>query len=188
MPITGSGWEIHIKRVRQERCPGMAFDRTVSTYKVFHNGTAVPGLSGSIAERQGPGDNTQVGKAAHARIAAKTYDLSTHDGSSNERFKTIGYTQSTAIGAESMPSIRLLDTGARAGVLIHPAAGFVWSIGCLNPSAPLSGATSTIGWLDSRRRVIALIEDMKAFLDGDFPASNNVRIPRARAVIEGEPG
>src|ERR1043165_263654 len=69
MPIQKKGWEILIKRVRQEKRKGQAFARTISTYRVFHDGTPVHGLSGDFVERQGPGDNTRKGKTAHSRIA-----------------------------------------------------------------------------------------------------------------------
>jgi hypothetical protein len=39
----------------------------------------------------------------------------------------------------------------------------------------------------SRKRVIALIEDMKRFLGTDFPGRNGKRIPKAFVVIDGEP-
>jgi len=184
--MPGAGWELQINRLRQDPVPGQTYKRTASTYKVFHDGHATP-LAGWLAERGGPGDNTEVGREQHLRIAVGTYELSTHDADGNDRFKTIGYTPSTKVAAESMPCIRLLETGARAGILIHPAAGYVWSIGCLNPAANLSTPKSTIAWVDSRRRVIALLDDLKSFLGTQFPTQNNRKIPRARVVITGEP-
>ena len=91
MPITGHDWEIHIVRSREETRVGKAFARTVGSYRVFHDGTAVAQLSGTIVERQGPGDNTRTGVSKHRRVAAGTYELHTHDGAGNEKYKTGGY-------------------------------------------------------------------------------------------------
>jgi hypothetical protein len=188
MPITGNGWELLVKRIRQHLRPGQAFARTVSTYQVFHNGQPAVGLSGMMAERQGPGDNGPSGVTNHRRIARGTYPLSTHDGIGNNKYMTIGYSQNTGLGALPRPCVRLLNTGSRSGILIHPASGYLWSIGCLNPGTSLNNAADNIQWGDSRTRVIALLQDMRQFLGNAFPSQNNRPIPRASVVIEGEPG
>jgi hypothetical protein len=187
MPITGRDWEIHIVRLREETRVGKAFARTVGSYQVFHDGTAVAQLSGTIVERQGPGDNTSTGVSKHRRVAAGTYEVHTHDGASNEKYKTIGFSSSARINETPRPALRLEPTGARSGILIHPANGYLASIGCLNPSSDLSGPDDNIQWSDSRSRVIAIIDDLRAFLGRDFPASNNRRIPRCQCIIDGEP-
>ena len=79
------------------------------------------------------------------------------------------------------------DTGVRAGVLIHPAQGYLWSIGTINLSGPLADASADIEYKDSAQRVIALIEAMKGKLGKDYPPSNNRIIPNAWLVIAGEP-
>ena len=187
MPITGSGWELLIERTRQHKRASQSYARTVGTYQVFHNGDPVAGLSGMLAERQGPGDNSQTGVDEHRRIAAGTYELSTHDGSSNDRYKTIGYSQETSLSALPRPCFRFLGTGSRTGILLHPGAGYLYSIGCFNPGTTLNAAGDNLQWGDSRRRVIALLDDMKLFLGNQFPTANNRRIPNARAIVEGEP-
>jgi hypothetical protein len=187
MPITGRDWEIHVVRLRQELRTGKTFARTVSRYQVFHDGTAVSGLSGAIAERQGPGDNTSTGVSKHRRVAAGAYELHTHDGASNNKYMTIGYSTSAQITALPRPALRLSPTGSRTGILIHPANGYLWSIGCLNPASALSGPNDNIQWSESRTRVIAIIDDLKAFLGSGFPTSNNRKIPRCQCVIDGEP-
>ena len=68
--------------------------------------------------------------------------------------------------------MRVADTGVREGVLIHPAQGYLWSIGCLNLTAPLGGAQDNINYVESRRRVIALIDNMSKTL-ADFPSLDN---------------
>ena len=45
MPISGSGWEILIKRSATQKRASDGKVRTVGTYQVFHNGTPVPALS-----------------------------------------------------------------------------------------------------------------------------------------------
>jgi hypothetical protein len=41
--------------------------------------------------------------------------------------------------------------------------------------------------VDSRKRVIAIINDMKTFLGSSFPNSNGKSIPKASLTIDGEP-
>jgi hypothetical protein len=64
---------------------------------------------------------------------------------------------------------------------------FLSSIGCINPCASLPNANEIIEYEGSRERVIAIIEDLKAFLGADFPKKNGKKIPRAFVVIDGEP-
>ena len=192
MPIQKKGWEILIKRVRQEKRKGQAFARTISTYRVFHDGTPVHGLSGDFVERQGPGDNTRKGKTAHSRIAAGRYGLSTHSGKVDRKkgkvkYKTIGFAKSPGIRDLPRPAIRFLATDKREGILMHPGNGYIWSIGCFNPGKELKSAGDNLVFAVSRPMIIALIDDMKAFLGKSFPTTNNVAIPGAFAVVEGEP-
>jgi hypothetical protein len=63
---------------------------------------------------------------------------------------------------------------------------FLSSIGCINPTTLLPTGRLDIAYPDSRRRVIALIEDLKHFLAA-FPAKAGRPIPNAHAVIDGEP-
>jgi hypothetical protein len=44
-----------------------------------------------------------------------------------------------------------------------------------------------IDFVPSRKRVIAIINDLKAFADRDFPTKNGEKIPNAFVVIDGEP-
>lgn len=187
LPISGNGWEILITRKKQHKRANKSYARTVGDYQVFHNGTKVAALSGMLAERQGPGDNTQSGVTNHRRIAAGTYELSTHDGASNNKYKTIGYSTDPGLAALPRPCFRFLGTGARSGILLHPGAGYLYSIGCFNPGTTLDSADDNLKWGDSRTRVIALLDDMKQFLGNQFPTSNNQKIPNAHAVVEGEP-
>ena len=65
MPITGQGWEIQVRREREQTRGTKT--RTVGSYQVFHDGAAasairiegrdVP-LSGTCAESRGPSQNT----------------------------------------------------------------------------------------------------------------------------------
>lgn len=186
MPITGSGWEMHIQRTEvHTRSSGKTRVRTVSTYQVFHDGTAqtATDLHGMCAEIRGPGDNASTG-IGKRRIEAGTYPLATQDGG---KYATWNYTSNGSPSALRRPGIELLNTGARTEILIHPAQGFVWSIGCINPCTRLLSASDGITFSNSRRRTISLIEDMKAYLGPAFPATNGKPIPDAHVIIDGEP-
>jgi hypothetical protein len=185
-------WELRVNRLRQERRKTKGFPRTVSSYRVFHNGVAVAGLTGLVVERQGPGDNTKTGTSQHRRIAAGRYPLETHSGANapgttTPKYRTIGYSESDRTGGYSRPCIGVADTGFREGILIHPAQDYCWSIGCLNPGNNLNGPNDAIDYKQSRLMVTALIDDMKNFLKGEFPTSNNRPITGASLVITGEP-
>jgi hypothetical protein len=179
MPITGTGWEILIERKSVQKRGSRA--RTVGTYQVFHDGAATA-LSGMTAESRGPGDNkvAQNGK----RVEAGRYPLATQDGT---KYDTYGYQMSDNPRLKPKPGIELKNTAKRAEILIHPGIGFLASIGCINLCTNLPDADEPISYPGSRKRVIALIEDMKSFLGAGFPPKNGMPIPNAFAVIEGEP-
>jgi hypothetical protein len=194
-PAVQDGFVIHVSRSHTEQRPGKKH-RTVGRYQVFFNGQKLDGLEGMSFETWGPGDNTTRGVRNGVRLEAKTYPLHTHFGSKtvpdvNGRprtaFVTHGFTSDERTRIPSMPSLRVGETGARSGVLFHPAEGWIWSIGCLHLSTPLNGPSSNINYKDSRSRVIAVIEAMKAKLGADFPTTNNQPIPGAKVVIAGEP-
>jgi hypothetical protein len=181
MPITGQGWEIHIVRQTTQKRASDGRVRTVGTYRVFHDGAATA-LAGQVAESPGPGDNRHQGNSK--RLEPGRYPLLTQDG---EKYVTFGYAPNESTAARPKPGIALGHTGARVGVLIHPGVGgFLSSVGCINLCTRLPGADERISYPGSRRRVIALIEDMKAHVAG-FPAKNGRAIPGAFAVIDGEP-
>jgi hypothetical protein len=180
MPITGTDWEMHIVRKSEQK--RVARRRTVGTYKVFHGGVAVAGLSGAVAETRGPGDNSTP--RSNRRIEEGRYPLSTQAGT---KFVTIGFTPNRNPAKLPRPGLELNNTGRRAKILIHPARGFLWSIGCINPCTSLPNADEDIEFEGSRKRTIALIEDLKAFLGDSFPSRNGKKIPKAFVVIDGEP-
>jgi hypothetical protein len=184
-PSSLDGFVISVLRARTERRQGSTFSRTVGYYHVFFKGQKLPDLEGMTVERPGPGDNTVVGQQARSRLAAGIYPLYTHAGASR-KYATYGYDDSLSPTA-MRPAIRIEDTGVRAGVLIHPAQGYLWSIGTINLSGPLADASADIEYKDSAQRVIALIEAMKGKLGKDYPPSNNRIIPNAWLVIAGEP-
>lgn len=186
MPISGHGWEIHIQRTGMQSHPAQSLKRrTVGTYQVFHDGVAQPGerMSGMFAETVGPGDNTASGKGRR-RIAAGRYQLATQAGS---KYVTLGYANSNLTTVLPRPGIELLGTGVRTEILIHPASGFLWSIGCINLCKVLPNGAEMIHYTGSRARVIAVIDDMRAFVGAAFPGQNGRIIPRAFAVVDGEP-
>jgi hypothetical protein len=180
MPIQGTGWEMHIVR-KSEQARGSR-RRTVGTYKVFHDGQPVSGLSGTVAETRGPGDNSTPDN--NRRVEEGRYPISTQDG---ENYVTIGYTSNLNHTALPRPGIELNQTGQRTEILIHPGRGFLSSVGCINPCTKLPNAEEDIAFVGSRTRVIAIIDDLKAFLGNSFPTRNGRRIGNAFIVIEGEP-
>ena len=155
MPITGDGWELFVERLRLHRRGNLA--RTYGRYVVSIGGHPQPGLSGYMVEAIGPGDNSAADNGR--RIAAGRYELTTHF----RTFVSAGYSTSTDIVADPpMPAIRLLGTGKRTGILIHPVYPpetklYLASVGCLNPTSDVPEDASIDFW-DSRQRVIALLE------------------------------
>ena len=180
MPIQNSGWELLITRLRVDNRNKAR--RTVGKYQVFHDGAPVSGLSGMCAETRGPGDNSKTGN--NRRIEAGRYPLRTQDG---KKYVTIGYKYSTSITQIPRPGLDVGNTNRRVGILIHPGRGFLSSIGCINPAKSLPAAKTDIDFVDSRTRVIAIIDDMKAMLGSSFPSKNGRPIPKAALVIDGEP-
>lgn len=184
MPIEGIGWEFHVVRKVEQRRPSDGKRRTVGTYRVFHDGVAQSraGLSGTVAETRGPGANRPAGN--NRRVEVGRYPLFTQDGA---KYVTHGYKDSESTSARPKPGLELKSTGQRAEILIHPGQGFLASVGCINPCKSLPDAAETIDYVPSRARVIAIIEDLKAFAGSAFPGTNGKRIPKAFVVIDGEP-
>lgn len=184
MPITKTGWELHVIRQTEQKRKSDGKRRTVGTYQVFHNGVKQTGagLSGMIAETKGPGANQPVGNGL--RIEAGRYPLATQDG---EKYVTIGFKDSESTGVSPKPGILVENTNKRVGIVIHPGQGFLASIGCFNPCTSLPNAEEMIDYKPSRKRVIALIENLKTFAGSGFPKTNGKRIPNAFIVVDGEP-
>lgn len=184
MPIEGKGWEFHIVRMSEQRRLSDGKRRTVGTYQIFHDGVKQTGkgLFGTVAETRGPGANKPGGN--NRRIEEGRYPLFTQDGT---KYVTIGFKDSESKSAKPKPGLELKDTGERAEILIHPGIGFLASIGCINPCTSLPKASEMIDFVPSRKRVIAIINDLKVFAEGAFPTKNGKKIPNAFVVIEGEP-
>jgi hypothetical protein len=184
MPISNSGWELHIVRTSEQARSSDGKRRTVGKYQVFHDGVAQtgPDMKGMVAETRGPGANRPRDNGR--RVEAGSYPISTQAGG---RYVTIGYVENASKGSLPKPGLELDSTGQRTEILIHPGSGFLSSVGCINPCTSLPNGAEPIDFGGSRRRTIALIEDLKAFLGSDFPTRNGRRIPRAVVVIDGEP-
>lgn len=178
LEITGLGWEILITRQREDKRGSSR--RTVGTYQVFHDGQPVGQLSGMVCEPPGPGDNSTYGNKKDLRVLAGKYPLYTQAGT---KYKTLDFTDSASSSALPRPGIELMETGDRTEILLHPAQGFLWSEGCINVTENIADASADMNFVESRRRVIALIDDMKHFLGADFPSSNGKKVPRATAII-----
>jgi hypothetical protein len=183
MPISGKGWELHVERLGTQRKGSKK--RTYGKYQVYIDGQSKDGLSGFMCETVGPGDNTRRNNGK--RIEQGVYPLWTQFG----RYRTIGYsTDLHTAGASHMPGLLLLGTGKRDGILIHPGHPptlYISSIGCFNPTNSLD-ADEVMNFWDSRARVIALIESLKAFYSSAFDHEASTRIKGASVVVDGEPG
>jgi hypothetical protein len=169
--------------------------RTYGTYQVFHDDVAVAALSGHVCECIGPGDT--VRNSGH-RIPQGRYEVWTQFG----KYVTIGFrTNPSPPGKQPMPALGLREpgnpngVGERIGILIHPGhprnpdrpvAPYLSSIGCINPTKPL-GPKDRMDFVESRARVIALIDDLRNFAPDAFEDHSNTPIKRATLVIEGEP-
>jgi len=178
-------WELNLKRLGLQQREGERV-RTYGAYQVVIDGTAVPALSGHICECTGPGDNTARGKRKHLRIHEGRYALSTQFG---EHFRSVDFTDEPRY---PMPGFRLLGTEVRTDVLVHPGYPptlYLSSIGCLNPTKPLT-ADGDMDFEDSRARVIALIDSLREHDPAAFAANkigDNTPIANAFIVITGEP-
>ena len=184
MAITGIGWEMHIVRRTEQRRASDGKRRTVGTYQIFHDGIVQTGagLSGMVAETRGPGANQPAGN--NRRIEEGRYPLFTQDGI---KYVTIGFVDSVSTFVKPKPGIELKETGDRSEILIHPGQGFLSSIGCINPCTSLPDASEMIDFIPSRRRVIAIINDLKDFTGTTFPTKNGREIVNAFVIVEGEP-
>jgi hypothetical protein len=192
MPITGQGWELHVQRVREQISTTKT--RTVGSYRVYHNGSpatniAVGGVNvplfGTTAESRGPGQNEHPATNSNpSRIRAGRYPLKTSGGPT---YVTNNYRPDNQIMPQ-MPGVELRRTGSRTDIIIHPGKDeFLSSIGCINLCKSLPDADELIDYIGSRMRVIALIEDMKAF-NLIVPTSGDKAILNAHIIIDGEPG
>ncbi|MCX6316623.1 MAG: hypothetical protein NTW29_04995 [Bacteroidetes bacterium] len=184
MPITGIGWELHVIRKTEQKRSSDGKIRTVGRYQVYHDGVAQTGagLSGTMAETRGPGANKPTGNKK--RIEEGRYPLNTQDG---DNYVTHNYKESESTTATPKPGLLVANTNQRIGILIHPGKNFLASVGCFNPCTSLSNETVLIDYVPSRKRVIAMINDLKNYSGTAFPATNGKRIPNAFLVVEGEP-
>jgi hypothetical protein len=171
------GWTLAVQRIRSEERAGEGFARTVGTYSVLHDGVPRNALSGMTVERQGPGDNGSIGKAQHRCIAAGDYPLRPH---ASQKYRTTGYASD---GSHPRPAIELGDTRDRSAILVHPADRYGSTIGCINLSGPLTDAESDIVLPDSIKRVIAVIEDLRAYCGGRLNLAEDGSIQGAKIVI-----
>jgi len=177
------GYVFCLDRIRSERRPGTAFDRTVSRYQAYFNRAPIPEISGMAVERQGPGDNGPTGVSQHRCLAAGTYPLFTHASGETNKYKTIGYSTPANISVRPWPCLGVESTGSRSGILIHCAAGYLMSIGCINLTSNVANAQTNLLFSDSWSRVTALIDSVKSHLGGQFPGGNNQSLPKTSLVI-----
>ncbi len=179
-----TGWVIAVRRLEQQHAAGRS--RTYGRYDTFRDGQPIAGLSGFVCEALGPGDNKTLNNGK--RIEAGRYPLFTHWH--GVKYASIGYSLDRETpGALKMPAIRIGDTQARTDILIHPGhppTPYLSSVGCFNLTAPLAPDQEMEFW-ESRARVIALLDSLRAFAPEAFTAEDITRIPDAWLLVEGEP-
>jgi hypothetical protein len=184
MPISAEGWELHVERLGLHLGPERP--RTYGRYQVTIDGVPQEGLDGYMVESAGPGDNTMPDNGR--RLAAGRYRLTTH----YRTYVSAGYSTNTSnAGDTPMPAVRLLDTDKRTGILIHPVYPpertlFLAAVGCLNPTSAV-GPEALVGFWDSRGRVIAILDSLRAFRPAAFAETRPAVIEGAVVVIDGEP-
>jgi len=179
--IEGKGWELQVKRLGLQHRAGERV-RTYGVYQVFIEGQKVPNLFGHICESTGPGDNTKKGKHDHLRIHEGRYSLSTQFGT---HYRTVGF----SADEKHPPGFLVLGTGVRTAILVHPGHPpklYLSSIGCFNPTKPLK-AGDFMDFVESRARVIAMIDSLKEHDPDAFVRKRNTAIKDAFMVIDGEP-
>ena len=186
MPISGHGWELHVQRLGVQKAGTRK--RTYGAYQAYRDGAAIAGRGGDICEPIGPGHNTLP--ADGKRIAQGRYRLGVADG---PHYHSVSYADDTApAGQYPMPGVSLiLPAGGRSAILVHPAHPpaddlLLSSVGCLNPTGPLA-SDEPMDFNDSRGRVIALIDALRAFAPAAFADGQARPIPNAWIVIDGEP-
>ena len=177
-------WELRVKRLGLQSKAGEP-TRTYGSYQVVIDGVAQgTELSGHICERIGPGDNSTDGVHDHVRIEEGRYAQSTQFG---DHYKSIGFGTKPEF---PMPGFLLLGTEHRTAILVHPGHPptlYLSSIGCFNPTKPLK-ASDKMDFTDSRTRVVALLDSLKAHDPAAFSHNGvNTKIADAFIVIEGEP-
>jgi len=177
-------WELHVKRLGLQHRAGER-DRTYGAYQVIVDGQPNANLAGHICECTGPGDNTANGRNNRLRIAAGTYALSTQFGS---HYRSVNY----SADATHPPAVLVMGTGARSAILVHPAHPptlYLSSIGCFNPTKPLTADDDMDFW-DSRARVIDILNSLTAYDPDAFAPDKigtNTPIKNASIIVEGEP-
>lgn len=184
MPIKGHGFELHIlrKQVQFRKNGAASRERTIGTYQVFIEGKARSDLKGYMAEQKAPSDSSPLGDLYDRRIAPGYFPLWTQSGT---KYRTIGYTHGDVdFSIKPRPGIELAETGTRQEILIHPAEGFLSSVGCIHPTSALASGKSDIVNADSRARVIALIDAMKGFAAEHWPGKDGYKIPACSCAID----
>ncbi|MDC7675141.1 hypothetical protein [Asticcacaulis machinosus] len=177
-----ANWELRVERIGVQRATATK-SRTYGKYDVCIDGVVVPGLSGYMCERLGPGDNSKPGNGK--RIQAGSYPLWTQFG----KYRSTGYANGTLSGENPMPAIALAATGKRSAILIHPAHPpklYLSSVGCLNPTSAI-GPDDPINFFDSRDRVIAMLDSLRQHAPEAFRHEVMSRIGTAKIQIIGEP-
>lgn len=184
MALTGKGWELQVTRLEIQQ--NGSHSRAYGTYEAYLNGQPIPHLSGNVCESPGPGENEfHATEADPRRVRKGRYPLWTQFG---DTYETMGYNGPDApAGTPPMPGVLLGNTHLRTGILIHPGHPpklYLSSIGCLNLTKPLP-AHQIMDFLESRSRVIAVIDSLASFAPHAFVQGHSMQIPNAWIDIDG---
>jgi len=135
------------------------------------------------------GAKYRVGMATSTKSTSRARNTPARGGSTGRKPAANTAAQKTVKypSAEPKPGLLVLETEPRFDILIHPGHDFLASTGCINLTEPLADGDADIAFVDSRDRVIAAINDLKAFAGEAFPQLNGHAIANAWIVIDGEP-
>lgn len=183
-------WELKVTRLVIQQNGNIS--RAYGTYQAYLDGQPIPQLSGNVCESPGAGENEhQASEADPRRVRKRRYPLCTQFGGTVYATKNYQGLDVPA-GTPLMPGVLLGDTDARTGIIIHPGHPspgrpnnlYLSSIGCLNLTKPLQ-AQQSMDFVESRSRVIAIIDSLTSFAPHAFLQDQSTQIPDAWIDIDG---
>ena len=144
---------------------------------------------GSPVERpnvRGQATTALIGKREHRRVEAGKYPARTHKTSD---YQTSDYTGRP--GTRRSPRLGLAArrhqwAPATESSSTRPVATGS-TIGCVNLGPEITGPNSRLTMRDSLKRVVAVIDDLKAFAGPRFPGPDSEAIPNAFVLIVDPP-
>jgi hypothetical protein len=178
-------WELKVTRLEIQQNGNNS--RAYGIYQAYLNGDPIAGLNGNVCEPPGAGENEfQASEADPRRIRKGRYPLCTQFGGTV--YATTNYQGlDVPAGTPLMPGVLLGNTDRRTGIIIHPGHPpklYLSSFGCLNLTKPLQ-AQQSMDFVESRSRVIAIIDSLASFAPHAFVQGQSMQIPDAWIDIDG---